>query len=259
MEGDSNPAWNLNLDGKTIFQILLSSWWWWYFLIPTWNITRSSYPHSHWEYHQGVYGTSGKPNKITRSYHINSSSRNYILLTVLIIIDWFLTKMYGEVDIKLGKDWRDLRIVKELSAQVIDSDGHTRGGRSYKSLQQCSAFPAYLISLCVSMSGQVLDISIIGLTIGGLVHMVPPLSLHTQPYRHLCIHEVEQGWGGLWLAALCDNPFLSGGLLLDMAFHNLHPRNSSHSYNSSINLLMDWLFIHLSPNFCLVAGFECVY
>ena len=131
-------------------------------------------PHPHWEYHQGVYGTSGKPNKITRSYHTNSSSRNYILLTVLIIIDWFLTKMYGEVDIKLGKDWRDLRIVKELSAQVIDSDGHTRGGRSYKSLQQCSTFPAsYLISLCVSMSGQVLDISIIGLTIGGLVHMVP--------------------------------------------------------------------------------------
>ena len=197
MEGDSNPAWNLNLDGKTIFQILLSSWWW-YFLILAWNITRSSYPHPHWEYHQGVYGTSGKPNKITRSYHINSSSRNYILLTVLIIIDWFLTKMSRDVDIKVGKDWRDLRIVKELSAQVIDSDGHTRGGRSYKSLRQCSAFPAYLISLCVSMSGQVLDISIIGLTIGGLVHMVP-LSLFTHNHTTLmCVRLSKAEVGFDW-------------------------------------------------------------
>ena len=154
MEGDSNPAWNLNLDGKTIFQILLSSWWW-YFLILAWNITRSSYRSS------------------------TSSAISPRSFMVFIIIDWFLTKMSGDVDTKLGKDWRDLRIVKELSAQVIDSDGHTRGGRSYKSLQQCSAFPAYLISLCVSMSGQVLDISIIGLTIGGLVHMVP-LSLFTR-------------------------------------------------------------------------------
>ena len=94
-----------------------------------------------------------------------------------------------------GKFSKDLRITKELS--VADWQWWThmdwRSSKNLPPLHCCvstePAFPVYLISLsmCVHVRVEVLDISIIGLAIGGLVHMLPPsLSSHTT-IPHLCI------------------------------------------------------------------------
>ena len=130
----------------------------------------------------------------------------------------------------MSQYWRDLRIVKELSWLTV-RDTHVEG-RSYKSLQQCFAFPVYLISL--SMSVEVLDISIIGLAIGGLVHMVSRLSLRTQPYHSLC--EVEQGWCGfdcqLYVTTHSHCLTLSDGFWWIWL-----PQSSLYSYNIWIKLI----------------------
>ena len=122
-------------------------------------------------------------------------------------------------------------------------------------LHHCSA-RLYLISL--SMCVEVLDISIIGLAIGGLVHMVPHLSLHTQRY-HSDVHEVEQGFDcQLYVTThshcACSPPlwwpfpgysFSQSSLLQFVAI--IKPLNETCSFFSMF--LMDWLLIHLSQDF----------
>ena len=94
-----------------------------------------------------------------------------------------------------GKFSKDLRITKELS--VADWQWWThmdwRSSKNLPPLHCCvstePAFPVYLISLsmCVHVRVEVLDISIIGLAIGGLVHMLPP-SLSSHNHTTICVH-----------------------------------------------------------------------
>ena len=81
----------------------------------------------------------------------------------------------------------------------------------------------HLISLSMcAWRGEVLDISIIGLAIGGHVHMLPHLSSHT----------TAPGLVGfdcqLYVTTHSQRLPLSDGVLVDMAAHNF---NSSQTYN----------------------------
>ena len=176
------------------------------------------------------------------------------------------------MQVRVGKDSRDQRTTKKLSV-VADWQWwpHTWTGDLTKVYHEhhlyttlhCRAtarfpcLPHFTVHVCAcGVCVEVLDISIIGLAIAGLVHMLPRLSFHTQPYLTLSFNlSACEGWPmlwwWLWLSALCDTPFPSPlmGFLVDMATVIRHNHYEILNTSKCSNFIMDRLPIFTTPGY----------